>query len=155
MPTSNEQFKDAIFNHIKFIAGYDPRIKILDVGAGMGTYASNIFCDSFLNFNYDKYDYIIMGDILEHIKTEDAIPLINDISNKKIKLLVGIPHQMPQGPEFDLNGTTWHVESEIHHQPDLTPRVMKSRYPSLELILTNNFDSWGYGYYINYYKRLF
>lgn len=182
MPTSNEQFKDAIFNHIKFIAGYDPRIKILDVGAGMGTYAlgipelkmdaleiyqpyidefnlqnlySNVFCDSILNFNYDKYDYIIMGDILEHIKIEDAIPLINDISNKKIKLLVGIPHQMPQGPEFDLNGKAWHVESEIHHQPDLTPRVMKSRYPSLELILTNNFDSWGYGYYTNYYKRLF
>ena len=28
MPSSNEQFKDAIFQHIKFIAGYDPRIRL-------------------------------------------------------------------------------------------------------------------------------
>ena len=62
---------------------------------------------------------------------------------------------MPQSSKFTLNEREWDVHSEIHHQADLTPRVMKSRYPSLELILTNNFDSWGYGYYINYYKRLF
>ena len=182
MPSSNEQFKDAIFNHIKYIAGYDNRLKILDVGAGMGTYAlglpelkmdaleihqpyidrfnlqslySNVFCDTILNFNYDKYDYIIMGDVLEHIKIEDAIPLISDIKNKKIKLIVGVPHNMPQGSHFTLNGEEWDVESEIHHQPDLTPRVMKSRYPSLEIFLTNNFENWGYAYYTNYYKRLF
>jgi hypothetical protein len=182
MPSSNEQFKDAIFQHIKFIAGYDPRIRILDVGAGMGTYAkglpelkmdaleihdpyinefdlpslyNNVYNGDILNFDYSGYDYIIMGDVLEHITKENAIPLINDISNKKIKLIVGVPHKMPQSSKFTLNEKEWDVHSEIHHQADLTPRVMKSRYPSLEMFVTNNFDSWGYAYYINYYKRIF
>ena len=96
-----------------------------------------------------------MGDVLEHITKENAIPLINDISNKKIKLIVGVPHKMPQSSKFILNEKEWDVQSEIHYQDDLTPRVMKSRYPSLEMFVTNNFDSWGYAYYINYYKRIF
>lgn len=182
MPSSNEQFKDAIFNHIKYMVGYDNRLKILDVGAGMGTYAlgipeikmdaieihepyinefnlkslyNEVFCTNIFDFDYSGYDYIIMGDVLEHLEKEMAIKLIDDISNKKIKLLVGVPHKMPQNSQFVLNGKEWDVESEIHLQPDLTPRIMKSRYPSLELFLTNNFIEWGYAYYTNYHKWVF
>ena len=182
MPTSNEQFKDAIFNHIKYMVGYDSRLKILDVGAGMGPYAlglpeikmdaieihqpyidhfnleklyNDVFCIDILNFDYAGYDYIIMGDVLEHIDPINAINLINDISSKKIKLLVGVPHKMTQHSKFDLGGLEWDVESEIHLQSDLTPRIIKSRYPSLELFLTNNFESWGYAYYTNYHRYIF
>ena len=182
MPTSNNTFKDAIFNHIKFIAGFDNRIKILDAGAGYGTYArgipglkmdaleiyqpyideynltslyDNVYCGSILDFDYDGYDYIIMGDILEHIVKEDAIRLIKDISDKKIKLMVGIPYKMEQSSRFNFLDKEWDVESEIHHQPDLTHRIMKSRYPSLELFLTDNNENRGYAYYTNYHRLIF
>lgn len=42
MPTSTEIFKDAIFQHIKTVAGYDPRLQILDVGPGEGTFGKGL-----------------------------------------------------------------------------------------------------------------
>lgn len=182
MPTSNFTFKDAVFNHIKFVVGFDNRFKILDVGAGYGTYArgipdlkmdalevyqpyideynlknlyNNVYCGNILTFDYDGYDYIIMGDVLEHLQKKDAIKLIEDISNKKIKLLVGVPYKMEQSSKFNFLDKDWDVEFEIHHQPDLTHRIIKSRYPSLEIFLTDNRDNCGYAYYTNYLKWIF
>lgn len=176
MPVSTELFKSAIYNHIKFHASGQ---RILDVGVGCGTYAdgltplridgieiyqpyidefslrekyNNIYNVDILNFDYDGYDYIIIGDVLEHIEKTKAISLIENIAKKKIKCLVGVPYLLGQTSEFELNGKKWDVESEIHLQPDLTHRVMKSRYPSLELFLTDNST---YGYYINYMKYTF
>lgn len=176
MPVSTDLFKEAIFQHIKFVAWGQ---KILDVGIGKGTYSdglsplkidgieihkpyieefnlvekyNNIYNVNILNFDYDGYDYIILGDVLEHIHKDDAIRLIQDISNKKIKCLVGVPYLLGQTSEFDFLGKHWNVDSEIHLQPDLTHRVMKSRYPSLDLFLTDNSS---YGYYLNYINYKF
>ena len=176
MPTSTNLFKEAIFNHIKFHAWGQ---RILDVGVGCGTYAdglsplrfdgieihqpyieefslkekyNNIFNLDILDFDYDGYDYIIIGDVLEHIEKNKAVSLIEDISRKKIKCLVGVPYLLGQNSEFSFLGKDWNVKSEIHLQPDLTHRVMKSRYPSLELFLTDNST---YGYYLNYISYKF
>jgi hypothetical protein len=70
--------------------------------------------------------------------------LIKDITSKGIKCLVAVPFLYPQDA---VDG----VESEIHHQEDLTPRIMRIRYPELELFLSNNFIN-GYAYYTNYLK---
>ena len=180
MPTSSNDFKPAIFAHIKHIAwNYLPsgpyRSKILDVGPGIGTYGrelSNFWVDAveihkpyiekydlnsiyhdvfncnILDFNYDNYEYIIIGDVLEHIPIEPAQKLIADITRKKIKCLVAVPYICPQDA---VDG----VESEIHHQDDLTPRLMKSRYPELEVFLDNNRVAGGYAYYTNYYTFKF
>ena len=66
-------------------------------------------------------------------------------SSKGIKCLVAVPYLHQQGA---VDG----VDSETHHQPDLTPRVMQSRYPDLEIFLTNNYIKQGYAYYTNYIK---
>lgn len=176
MPTSTELYKDAIFAHIKHVIRHIPRVNILDVGAGFGTYAKglfplqidgievyqpyideynlrslyrNIFCEDILNFDYSNYDYIIIGDVIEHLNKEDAIRLVKDISDKKIKCLIGVPFNSHQTSKFTFLNKEWDVESEIHLQPDLTPRVMKSRFPSLEVLLMD--DNLFYGYYTNYH----
>ena len=177
MPTSFNIFKDSILEHIRYIIwNHTPKnYKILDVGPGIGFYGKhlqdlniyavelhqpyidqfnltsiydNVYNENILNFEYDDYDYIIIGDVLEHIPVEQAQKLIQDITQKQIKCLVAVPYVCPQDA---VDG----VEAEIHHQEDLTPRVMKARYPELELLLTNNYLKGGYGYYTNYYKMKF
>jgi hypothetical protein len=173
MPTSSPDLKEAIFQHIRTVVleHLPQRYKILDVGPGIGTYGmylsdlnidaieihepyveqynirqyyGNVVIGNILEFNYDDYDYIIIGDVLEHIPVEAAQKLIKDITSKGIKCLVAVPFLCPQDA---VDG----VESEIHYQEDLTPRIMKSRYPELEVFLTNNFIN-GYAYYTNYLK---
>lgn len=174
MPTSSPVHKASIYEHIRTVVlNYLPtNYKILDVGPGEGTYGkalqdlyidaleihepyihqyklnryyNNVFVGDILDFNYDDYDYIILGDVLEHIPLEPAQKLIKDINSKGIKCLVAVPYLQPQDAVAG-------VESEIHHQPDLTPRVMQSRYPNLEIFLTNNIVQHGYAYYTNYLK---
>mgnify|MGYP001182755083 FL=1 len=174
MPTSLPVHKDSVFEHIRTVVlnHLPTHYKILDVGPGEGTYGAalqdlyvdaleihepyvhqyrinryynNIFIGDILNFNYDDYDYIILGDVLEHLHTAHAQKLIKDINSKGIKCLVAVPYLHEQDA---VNG----VESEIHHQPDLTPRVMQSRYPDLEIFLTTNTLHQGYAYYTNYLK---
>ena len=173
MPSSLHTHKDAIFEHIRTVVlEYLPRrYKILDVGPGIGIYGSNlqdlnidaveihepyieqykikryyknVFVGNILEFNYDDYDYIIIGDVLEHIHVKAAQKLIKDITLKGIKCLVAVPFNCPQDA---VDG----VESEIHHQPDLTPRIMRARYPELEVYLSTNMID-GYAYYTNYLK---
>jgi hypothetical protein len=92
-----------------------------------------------LDFDISSYDYIIMGDILEHLSALDAQNLTQKIKNNQQKCLVAVPYEYEQG-EYEGN------PYEIHLQPDLTPSVMSNRYPLLNLLYGNH----EYGYYINY-----
>jgi len=172
MPSSLHDLKEAIFEHIRtmVLEHLPQRYKILDVGPGIGIYGSNltdlnidaveihepyiekynikryyknVFVGDITEFDIDDYDYIIMGDVLEHIPVWKAQRLIQSITEKNIKCLVAVPYLCPQDA---VDG----VESEIHYQWDLTPRVMKSRYPELELFLSTNHVN-GYAYYTNYH----
>jgi 2-polyprenyl-3-methyl-5-hydroxy-6-metoxy-1,4-benzoquinol methylase len=46
-------------------------------------YYKNVFVGNILEFNYDDYDYIIIGDVLEHIHVKAAQKLIKDITFKR------------------------------------------------------------------------
>lgn len=179
MPTSTDAFKEVLYNHIEYLAKKNPSFKILDAGAGYGKYGrtlshldidaleihkpyieefelhkfyKNVYNEDILNFDIDCYDYIILGDILEHIKVEEAQKLIKKIYDKQIKCLVGVPFLMPQSSNFEFLGKKWEVESEIHYQSDLTERVMKSRYPTLNPFIIYKSEHIHYGYYTNYIK---
>jgi len=168
MPTSYQLYKDSIKNWILENVSLDA--KILDIGAGCGTY-SNLLRDYGykmdaieiwepyikkynLKDKYDvvmemdvldvyaptleNYDMCILGDILEHLNIEDGQRLIKDISKHCKYFIVAIPYQMEQG-EHEGN------IHETHLQPDLTPEIMKQRYPELGFLYGNEY----YGYYIN------
>ena len=172
MPHSSTDFKLEIQKH--FDESFSRDIKILDVGPGAGMYGhllskysdvlnyslgfkldcleihspyiekynlkdvyENVFEGNICDFDFSGYDYIILGDILEHLTINDAQNII--INDNKIKCLVAVPYLSKQGEH---EGNIY----EIHLQEDLTPKIMKQRYPSLKLLYGNE----GYGYYINY-----
>ena len=168
MPTSYQLYKDSIKNWILENVSLDA--KILDVGAGCGTYSDllrgygykmdaieiwepyikkynlkdkydNVYLGSITEMGIDelsKYNFIILGDVLEHIDTIKAQGLIYVLSHFGKSILVAIPYQMEQG-EHEGN------IHETHLQPDLTPKIMEDRYPELGLLYGSEY----YGYYIN------
>jgi hypothetical protein len=165
MPTSFQFFKQEVRDYI--VDNVDINKKILDVGAGIGTYSdllknygyymdcveiyepyvvnyqldkkyNNVFIQSVVGFHFDYYEFIIMGDVLEHLSVEDAQSIIKKIVTSGKQCLVAVPYLMEQG-EHEGNA------HETHLQPDLTPEVMETRYPELQLLYANQY----YGYYVN------
>ncbi len=166
MPYSYSHYKNEVRDHI--VDNFQRDLKILDVGAGSGTYGhllrphydtidaleifpeyikmfnlesvyNNVIIGDILDFDISTYDYIIMGDILEHLQLVSAQNLIDKIGFLGKKVLVAVPYNYEQGEEF---GNVY----ETHHQPDLTIGKMYQRYPSLRLL----YGDMNYGYYINY-----
>ena len=155
MPNSYSYFKSDIKQW--FIDNVPPGTRMLDVGPGQGTYSEllrnlgyrvdavevwapyvdqfglrkkydNVYIADVREFNLQDYDFIILGDVLEHLSTEDAQRLIDNIFFSEKQCLVAIPYMMPQ------DGDEYGNEYETHHQEDLTPDVMADRYPSLKKI---------------------
>jgi SAM-dependent methyltransferase len=148
--------------------GFPNDIRILDVGAGSGGYSDllrpyfpkidgleifqpyvdkfslfnkyvNLYLGNILQFDFKDYDYIIMGDILEHLSVDEAKSVINKVQINKQCLMVAVPYLYEQGAEFD-------NVYETHKQPDLTHSLFLERYPMMERLFGNH----EYGYYINY-----
>lgn len=166
MPNSYSYFKSDVKQW--FIDNVPPGTRILDVGPGQGTYADllkhlgykmdavevwapyvdqfdlkskydNVYISDICDFDIEGYDFIILGDVLEHLIVENAKNLIKKIDSCSIKTMVAVPYRMPQ------DGAEYGNEYETHLQEDLTPEVMLERYPSLELKFANEF----YGYYFS------
>ena len=164
MATSYNYFKENIKEYIK--KNYKKDIKILDVGAGEGTYynllgeyfsdidAVEIFKPNIDNyrleekykrvynadirgFKYDFYDIIIFGDVIEHLSIEEAQEVLKYAYSRCNEMIVAVPYCYKQG---EIEGNVY----EIHKQDDLTQVNVLERYPYLELLYGNN----EYGYYI-------
>lgn len=161
MPYSYGDYKNEVIHHIKeHTSEYS---KILDVGPGAGTYGSmlrhldiealeihppyiqmfklneiykKIYIGDIRDFDVSEYDYIIMGDVLEHLTVEESKSVLNKMKDKKV--MVAVPYLFEQGEEM---GNIY----ETHHQPELTHELMIERY-GLTPLYTNE----RYGYYINY-----
>lgn len=91
----------------------------------------NVFNIDIMDFEFDFYDIIIMGDILEHLSRENAIKLIDRIYNKCKQLIVVVPYYLPQGV---VNNNPY----EQHLQPDIDDSIMQQYFPMLQL---HKFDS--------------
>ena len=166
MPHSYTFFKQEVKEWIK--ANIPTTKKIIDVGAGEGTYANllkgcgynidavevwtpyieefklwelygTIYNCNICEFDFSDYDFIILGDILEHLTAEEGKKVISEIAIANKQCLVAIPYMMEQ--DGDAIGNPY----ETHHQSDLTKDVMLERYPTLECIYANQY----YGYYVS------
>ena len=165
MPYSSTAFKEEVKAHL--LENIPTMSRVLDVGPGSGTYGmmlnserivdaveifepyihmfnlrdkyTNVYNGNILSFNLDPYDYIIMGDVLEHIPKYEAVNLINKINDEGIRCMIAVPYLYEQGEYMD-------NIHEIHHQADLTHEIVLKRYPSMNLLFKDD----GYGYYINY-----
>jgi hypothetical protein len=143
--------------------------KILDVGPGVGTYADllkgysmdcleiydgyveaynlkekykNVYIGNIVDFNTSEYDFVIIGDVLEHLTIEQSHIVLEKCKN----VLVAVPYICPQGGvDFYYNEHHLINPYEKHEQSDLTPLIFLTRYPTLGLIWSNEL----YGYYSN------
>ena len=163
MAYSYEFYKQDIKQYL--INKFNSDATILDVGAGCGTYY-NLLNDYFKNMDaievfkpnidnyelekkykkvinkdikdhqYKYYDIIIFGDIIEHLEINEAQKVLEYAYNRCKEMIVAVPYQLKQGIEED-------NIYEIHKQDDLTPNIIKERYPYLKLLYSNEL----YGYY--------
>ena len=163
MPQSYTDFKEDIKKYL--IENLSKDQKILDVGPGLGTYSTlirdqgfsmdaieihepyvdmfglrgkydHVFIRNIVGFDLSGYDFIILGDVVEHISIEEAQSLIQSIASQNKACLVAVPFMMEQG---EMYGNPY----EVHQQPDLNPEVFSQRYPLLKLVFSNDFC----GYY--------
>lgn len=157
MPESYTNFKKDIREHI--INNFGKDSTILDVGPGVGTYATllseynNIDCveifqpyidrynlskvyrktynANIVDFEYENYDIIIFGDILEHLSVPDAQKVLKYAYSRCKEIIVSVPYRYRQGIHED-------NIYEIHLQDDLTPQLMHQRYPELKCVNSDN-----------------
>ena len=157
MPESYPNFKKEIKEYV--INNFPIDSTILDVGPGIGTYATllheytNIDCveifqpyidrynlskvyrktynANIVDFEYEHYDLIIFGDILEHLSVPDAQKVLKYAYSRCNDIIVSVPYRYKQGIHED---NTY----EIHLQDDLTPQLMNQRYPELRWLNSDN-----------------
>ena len=162
---------------LKYVSDkWGPQIKMLDIGAGDGKWArvlgshvrhidaveifepyierynlkelyNNVYLENFLDFEFDHYDLVVMGDVFEHVTQEEAFNWLTKVRSKVIDLVIIVPFEYRQ----DWDGVYENVYGH-HHQPDLTPMNMLERYPMLRLVKWTNMPSTseegsGFGWY--------
>lgn len=157
-------YKDDVAKYLKKKFNQDSTI--LDVGAGCGTYYEylhdyfknidaveifrpniemydlnskyrKVYFNDIKGLEYDFYDIIIFGDVLEHLEVKEAQEVLKYALNRCNEVIVAVPYMYEQDAIKD-------NVFEIHKQPDLTKENMKVRYPELKLLYGND----AYGYYV-------
>ena len=142
MPLSTPVFKPETVNHLK--EKFDSNATILDVGPGAGFYSNelreffpkmygieiyepwigiynlsskyeDVWVGNILEYNFEWYDIILLGDVVEHIEETAAIELIKRIYNKCGELVIAIPFEAPQG-EWGGNIYETHLQSNLTHE---------------------------------------
>lgn len=114
------------FNHIDAVEAFEPYVDRF----GLKEKYENIFISDVLEFEFDYYDVIIMGDIIEHLTVEQSSALINRIKDRCRQLIIIIPYEYPQD-EYDEN------KYQVHKQEDLTDKIFKERYPDFDLMIND------------------
>lgn len=164
MPFSTPVYKEETKQYL--INNFDPSSKILDVGPGRGNYSillreyfkhmdgveifepyinsfglkniyENIWVSNIIDFDFEYYDIIIMGDVLEHIEETQGIELVKKLYPKCNELIIAIPYEAHQG---EWGGNIY----ETHLQPHLTHESFLKKYVGFKPLGYRN----DYGVYI-------
>ena len=88
----------------------------------------NVFITDIAALEYEWYDLIIFGDIVEHLSVEAAKNELEYARDRCRDMIVAVPFRYEQGAIY---GNPY----EVHVQPDLTPENFDERYPGFEVLL--------------------
>lgn len=104
---------------------YDGHIKEM----GLDKIYDNIYIENVLDFDFEYYDLIIMGDVLEHMELESAKKVLSSIieEDKCFQMIISVPYCYEQN---ELYGNSY----EKHLQPEMDEKYMENHYPYLKLI---------------------
>lgn len=86
-----------------------------------------VACADIAGYQYEWYDLVIFGDVIEHMTVEQAQKAIEYASHHCSKMIVAVPYQYKQGP---MRGNKY----ETHIQDDITPEIFNERYPGFTLL---------------------
>ena len=153
MPFSGNELVDNAINHIK--KHYPNNKKILDIGAGAGKFGqllngypidaieiyapyidefelhdiyNNVFNVNCLDFDrFHEYDLIVMWKTMEHLSVEESRFLVEKIKAADVDFIFSVPFKLKQG-------VCHNNIYEIHKQEDLTPELVKQRFPEFEIL---------------------
>lgn len=129
---------------IEIFEPYIERYKLND------TYKA-VFKGNFLDFDFDYYDVLIMGDVFEHVSYEDVKKWLQKVKNKCKEIIVIVPFEYKQDWDGKYENKWGH-----HFQPDLNPEKMKKLYPELNLMKwTDSSDSVGKGEGFGLYTKTY
>lgn len=171
---SSDEGKMSILKYI--VENVEKHSRILDVGFGAGAYGKllrslyymnidgldiysdnieemgldiiydNIYIENILDFDFDFYDLIIMGDVLEHIELKSAKKLISNLIESKCgQIIISVPYEYEQD---ELYGNKY----EKHLQPEMNDIFMEKHYSCLKLIDKVKCDS-GHTIATYYWKK--
>lgn len=87
-----------------------------------------VFTVDIRNFEYDFYDLIIFGDVIEHLTVRQAQKVLEYARPRCRDLIIAVPFLYRQG---EIYGNPY----EKHIQDDLTPELFDERYPGFEVLL--------------------
>ena len=112
------------YNNIDGLDVYGKHIKKM----GLDKIYNNIFIENIIDFDFDFYDLIILGDVLEHLELKSAKKLLSGFinENKCDHIIVSIPFEYEQD---EVKGNKY----EKHLQPDVNEEYMKEHFPFLIL----------------------
>lgn len=97
----------------------------------------NVWCMDVADLEYDWYDLIIFGDVIEHMTVEQAQKVISYAEPRCKDMIIAVPFLYKQGEWY---GNKW----QAHIQDDLTPELFDQRYPGFRTICR---PQWSYAYY--------
>ena len=121
------------FPNMDAVEAYGPNLQLLKD-------YRNVYHEDVRAFRYDRYDLIILGDIIEHLTVPEAQTVLSYAAERCRDMIVAVPFQYIQGA---LYGNPY----EVHIQDDLTPEIFAQRYPELEILLDPGHN------YCYYHKR--
>ena len=100
-----------------------------------------VWCMDAAELEYEYYDLILFGDVLEHMTVEQAQRTIAYAKPRCREIITAVPFQYRQAPKYG-------NQYERHIQDDLTPELFDERYPGFRMICRPRAD---YAYYV--YER--
>lgn len=84
-------------------------------------------CEDIAKFDYNYYDLIIFGDVIEHMSVTKAQKVLRYAKVRCSDMIVAVPWCLPQPAIY---GNPW----ELHVQDDLTEELFRQRYKGFEPI---------------------
>lgn len=126
-------WSDLLRNHLKMVAVeiFEPNI----IQWKLEQKYVEVFNEDIRAFEYDHYDVIIFGDVIEHMTVEDAQSVLAYAYDRADEIIVAVPFCFKQG---EIYGNPY----ERHVQDDLTHSLFMKRYKGFEPLVL--FDNYGY-----------
>ena len=108
------------YTNLDAVEAFEPNLKHL-------SHYRNVFHADIRDFQYDWYDLIIFGDIVEHLTPEQAKAMLDYAKQRCKEMVIVVPYLYRQGAIYD-------NPYEVHIQDDLTAELFERRYPGYEVL---------------------